>query len=66
MFGWGRSYRRRGPLSVSAKAGRELVFEVIQAPYLGLQARASREAIQVLERGSDIVLAAHRPRGCAA
>jgi hypothetical protein len=62
VFGWGRSYHRLGPLSVSIEAGRELVFDVIQAPYLGRQPRGSREEIEVLERGSDMVLAAHRTR----
>ncbi len=62
MFSWGRSYHRLGPLSVSIEAARELVFDVIQAPYLGRQPRASREEIEVLERGSDMVLAAHRTR----
>jgi len=60
VFGWGRSYHRLGPLSVSIEAGRELVFDVIRAPYFGRQPRASREQIEVLERGSDMVLAAHR------
>ncbi|MGH2685740.1 MAG: SRPBCC family protein [Actinomycetota bacterium] len=45
---------------MSIAAGRELVFEVIEAPYLGRQPRASREEIEVLERGTDMVLAAHR------
>jgi polyketide cyclase/dehydrase/lipid transport protein len=62
VFGWGRSFHRLGPLSVPIGAPRELVFEVIRAPYLGRQSRASREEIEVLERGSDMVLAAHRTR----
>lgn len=62
MFGWGRSFHRLGPLSVSIEAPRELVFEVIQAPYLGRRPRTTRDEIEVLERGSDMVLAAHRTR----
>lgn len=62
MFGWGRSFHRLGPLSVSIAAPRDLVFEVIRAPYLGRQPRSSREEIEVLERGSDMVLATHRTR----
>jgi hypothetical protein len=62
MFGWGRSFHGLGPLSVSIAAPRDLVFEVIQAPYLGRQPRSSRDEIEVLERGSDMVLASHRTR----
>jgi hypothetical protein len=62
MFGWGRSLHGLGPLSVSIAAPRDLVFEVIQTPYLGRQPRSSRDEIEVLERGSDMVLAAHRTR----
>jgi hypothetical protein len=60
LFGWGRSQHALGPLSVPIQADRELVFGVIAAPYLGRQGRTSREQIEVLERGSDMVLAAHR------
>ena len=62
MFGWGRSYHRLGPLYVSIAAPRDLVFDVIRTPYFGRQPRSSREEIEVLERGSDMVLAAHRTR----
>jgi hypothetical protein len=62
MFGWGRTYQRLGPLSVSIRAERDLVFDVIQAPYLGRQPRSAREEIEVLERGTDMVIAAHRTR----
>ena len=62
MFGWGRSYRPLGPLTVRIEADRELVFDVISAPYLGRQPRGVRQEIEVLERGSDMVLAAHRTR----
>jgi len=36
------------------------VFDVIAAPYLGRTPRAMADEIEVLERGSDMVLAAHR------
>jgi hypothetical protein len=35
------------------------VFDVIAAPYLGKTPRAMRDKLEVLERGSDMVLAAH-------
>jgi hypothetical protein len=35
------------------------VFDVIAAPYLGKTPRAMRDKLEVLERGEDMVLAAH-------
>jgi hypothetical protein len=55
----GRRSRPHGPLSVGVDAPRELVFDVIAEPYLGRQTRAVAEKIKVLERGADMVLAAH-------
>jgi hypothetical protein len=40
-------------------APRELVFDVIAEPYLGQTPRALAGKLRVLERGSDMVLAAH-------
>src|SRR5215211_5867811 len=40
-------------------APREVVFDVIAEPYLGRAPRALAEKLRVLERGSDLVLAAH-------
>lgn len=57
--GIGRSTRRLGPLTVNIAAPRETVFDVIAAPYLGRTPRALKTEIEVLERGSDMVLAAH-------
>ena len=37
----------------------ETVFDVVAAPYLGKTPRAMRKKIEVLERGTDMVLAAH-------
>lgn len=59
MFGWGRSFRPLGPIVVRIAAPRELVFQLIASPYLGRTPRGSREKLEVLERGSDMVLAAH-------
>jgi hypothetical protein len=58
--GVGRTVRPLGPLTVSVAAPREIVFDVIAAPYLERTPRALAEEITVLERGSDMVLAAHR------
>lgn len=58
--GLGRTVRPLGPLVVWISASREVVFDVIAGPYLGRTPRAMRDEIDVLERGSDMVLAAHR------
>jgi hypothetical protein len=56
----GRTSRPLGPITVAIAASREEVFEVISAPYLGRTPRALAGEVTVLERGSDMVLAAHR------
>jgi hypothetical protein len=56
----GRRVRPLGPRTVRIQAPRDLVFDVIAQPYLGRQTRAIAEKVQVLERGADLVLAAHR------
>jgi uncharacterized protein YndB with AHSA1/START domain len=58
-LGIGRSVRPLGPLVVDIAAPRELVFEIVSAPYLRKTPRALRAKLDVLERGSDMVLAAH-------
>ncbi|MDO0939034.1 SRPBCC family protein [Streptomyces sp. DG2A-72] len=58
-LGVGRRTRPLGPQTVDIAAPRETVFEVIAQPYLGRATRAMREKVQVVERGSDMVLAAH-------
>lgn len=58
-LGIGRRLRPLGPQTVAIGASREVVFEVIAAPYLNRQTRAIAEKIQVLEQGTDMVLAAH-------
>ena len=57
--GIGRRTAALGPLTVEIDAPRDLVFDVIAAPYLG-NAGAAGEHIDVLERGTDLVVAAHR------
>lgn len=59
-LGVGRRTRPLGPLSVNIAAPREVVFDVLSEPYLGRQSRAMAEKIEIIDRGSDMVLAAHR------
>ncbi|MGH3759363.1 hypothetical protein [Actinophytocola sp.] len=59
-LGVGRRMRPLGPLSVDVWAPREVVFDLLAEPYLGRATRAIREKVTVLERGSDMALAAHR------
>jgi hypothetical protein len=56
----GRRIRTLGPEAVVIAAPRDVVFAVIAAPYLGRASKAVSEKISVLERGADMVLAAHR------
>ena len=58
-LGIGRRLRPLGPLRLGIAAPREVVFDVIAAPYLGRTPRALRVKLEVLERGEDLVLAAH-------
>ena len=58
-LGVGRAVRPLGPVRVLIDAPRDLVFDVIAAPYLGLDRARARAELQVWERGSDMVLAAH-------
>ncbi len=58
-LGIGRRVRDLGPLKVDMDAPREVVFDVIAEAYAERPSRAVREKVQVLERGQDMVLAAH-------
>ena len=58
--GVGRRTRPLGPLSVAIAAPRDTVFDVIAAPYLDRTPRALAAELEVLERGTDMVVAAHR------
>ncbi|QOV41565.1 SRPBCC family protein [Streptomyces ferrugineus] len=57
--GVGRRIRPLGPRTVDVAAPREVVFDVVAGPYLGRTPRAMRGKLNVLERGSDLVLAEH-------
>ena len=56
-LGWGRSLHELGPISFRIRAPRELVFEIIAAPYLGRAPTGS--GTEVLARSSQLVVAAH-------
>jgi hypothetical protein len=58
-LGIGRRVRPLGPQLVDMAAPREVVFDVIAEPYRGRTPRALADRLRVLERGSDMVLAAH-------
>jgi hypothetical protein len=60
--GIGRRLRPLGPIALHIAAPPEVVFDVIAAPYLGRTPRAMRSKLKVIERGSDLVLAAHFTR----
>jgi hypothetical protein len=56
----GRTIRPLGPIDSRIEAPRELVFDVIAAPYLASPPSSLVEKIQVLERSDGMVLAVHR------
>jgi hypothetical protein len=57
--GIGRRTRPLGPIRISIGAPPDTVFDVVAAPYLAKTPRAMTSELQVLERGTDMVLAAH-------
>jgi hypothetical protein len=57
--GIGRRIRELGPVTWEIAADRETVFEVIASPYLGKTPRSMNDHLEVWERGTDMVLAAH-------
>jgi hypothetical protein len=61
-LGVGRRVRSLGPMTFRIAAPRDVVFDVVSDPYLGRTSRALSAKLEVLERGEDIVLAAHFTR----
>jgi hypothetical protein len=55
----GRSLHQLGPITATISAPREVVFEIIAAPYLG---RTSVTGIEVLARSEGLVVARHNTR----
>ena len=60
--GWGRTVTPLGPITMKVEAPRELVFDYLASPYLGRTPREVQRHLQVWERGSDMVVAAHLSR----
>jgi hypothetical protein len=59
-LGWGRSLHPLGPITVRIAAPRELVFELIGAPYFGRA--GSGTGIELIAAGGALVVAAHHTR----
>jgi hypothetical protein len=60
-LGFGRSIHQLGPITTTIRAPRELVFEMIAAPYLG-GSSAAASGIEVLARSERLVVARHHTR----
>lgn len=60
--GWGRRSRALGPQVLRIAAPRQMIFDMVAVPYGSDPPRAFRQKVEVLERGSDMVLAAHRTK----
>jgi hypothetical protein len=58
-LGIGRRTRPLGPLVVDIAAPREVAFETAAAPYAERRPRAMQEKVRIIDRGDDMVLAAH-------
>jgi len=56
-LGWGRSRHPLGPLDFRIEAPREILYELLAAPYQG---RAQVESVDVLAGDGSLVVAAHR------
>lgn len=59
-LGWGRRLRPLGPMHRDITAPPDMVYALLTQPYLGRATRALADKVRVIERGQDLVLAAHR------
>jgi len=59
-LGWGRSLHELGPITIRIAAPRDLVFEMISAPYTGRTPGGS--GIDVIARSDALVVAAHHTK----
>jgi hypothetical protein len=57
---WGRSIHQLGPITIRIEAPRDLVYEILSAPYLGRTPGGS--GIEVMARGDTLVVAAHHTK----
>jgi hypothetical protein len=60
-LGFGRSLHELGPITTTIAAPRELVFDMISAPYLG-RSPAAAAGIEVLAASEHLVVARHHTR----
>ena len=56
----GRSIHPLGPITLRIRAPRDLVFDVVAAPYLGKMPGSMEGKIEILDRHGDLVVALHR------
>jgi hypothetical protein len=59
-LGWGRSVHELGPIEIRIAAPRELVFEIVSAPYVGRTPAGS--GIDVIAKSDALVVAAHHTK----
>jgi hypothetical protein len=59
-LGWGRSVHELGPIVIRIAAPRELVFEIVSAPYVGRTPAGA--GIDVIARSDALVVAAHHTK----
>jgi hypothetical protein len=59
-LGVGRSVRPLGPITIRVRAPRDVVFDVAAAPYGPNAPRELRRHVEVVQRSSGMVIAAHR------
>jgi hypothetical protein len=59
-LGWGRSVHPLGPITLRIDAPRDLVFEMLEAPYKGRAPSGS--GIEVIARSDALVVAAHHTK----
>jgi hypothetical protein len=59
-LGWGRSVHDLGPIAIRIAAPRELVFEIVSAPYVGRTPAGS--GIDVIAKSDALVVAAHHTK----
>jgi hypothetical protein len=59
-LGWGRSVHELGPIVIRIAAPRELVFEIVSAPYIGRTPAGS--GIDVIAKSDALVVAAHHTK----